>query len=46
MENLVKVALERADKAHAAAALLRKESKDRLVDKAINEGVGNDCEND
>lgn len=46
IESLVKIALERADKAKAAEALLRKSEKDKLVDKAIDSGVGNDCEND
>lgn len=46
IESLVKIALERVDKAKAAEALLRKENKDKLVDKAIDKGVGNDCEND
>lgn len=46
IESLVKEALERLDKAKAAEALLRKSEKDKLVDKAIDRGVGNDCEND
>lgn len=41
IESLVKEALERLDKAKAAEALLRKENKDRLVDKAINEDSKN-----
>ena len=36
IESLVKIALERADKAKAAEALLRKSEKDKLVDKAID----------
>ena len=46
IESLVKEAIERLDKAKAAEALLRKCEKDKLVDKAIDKGVGNDCEND
>ncbi len=36
IESLVKIALERVDKAKAAEALLRKCEKDKLVDKAID----------
>lgn len=46
IESLVETAIESSKKAKSAEALLRKENKDKLVDKAIDSGVGNDCEND
>ena len=46
IENIIRTAIEEAEKAKRADALKRKEEKDAMVDKAINNGVGNDCEND
>lgn len=46
IESIIKIAFEEAEKSKRAEALQRKEEKDAKVDKAIDNGVGNDCEND
>ena len=44
--ELVECALDAAAAANVAEAIERKQKKDAAVDKAIDKGVGNDCEAD
>lgn len=45
-KELVECGLDMAAAANVAEAIERKQKKDAAVDRAINKGVGNDCEAD
>lgn len=45
-KELVECGLDMAAAANVAEAIERKQKKDAAVDKAIDGGVGNDCEGD
>ena len=45
-KELVECGLDMAEAANVAEAIERKQKKDAAVDRAINGGIGNDCEAD
>jgi len=46
IERIIKEVLVIREKAKIADAIERKDQKDKMVDNAIDFGVGNDCEKD
>lgn len=46
LTELVEYGLDMAAAANVAEAIERKQKKDAAVDRAIDKGVGNDCEGD
>ena len=45
-KELVECGLDMAEAANVAEAIERKQKKDAAVDRAIDGGIGNDCEGD